>query len=134
MRIAVVQLGGKSYEIKELRARQNEGFRKKVKAELAPVATLLATAPDTELNMKTIGGIAAQLQDVLFGSIETVRRLVADYSPEIAADITHVAEEAYDSELVAAFVAVVKLAFPLGQMIPTPPKSPGPTPPPTMPS
>jgi len=46
-------------------------------------------------------------------SIDDVRRLLYDYAPEIAADHAYHLEHTYDTEVIAAFIEVLKLNFPI---------------------
>lgn len=50
--------------------------------------------------------------DALFGAIDAMLDLVIDYSPELREKRQEIEETAYADEIKAAFVQVVKLAFP----------------------
>ncbi len=119
MRSVTVTLADKDYTIVELKARLNEGYRKKVKARLEPLIAMIQNGPNTAISMQNVGQLFGQVQEFLFGSVESIRELVADYSPEIKADIDRITEEAFDSEMIDVFLEVMKLAFPFGHLFST---------------
>ena len=53
----------------------------------------------------------------IFEAVDLMREKLFEYSPELAADRERIETEGYDSEIMAAFIEVLKLAFPFGQVI-----------------
>lgn len=57
--------------------------------------------------------IAPAVVHGLVNSIDEIHALVFDYSPEIKADKDWLMENAYDEEMIAVFVEILKLHFPI---------------------
>lgn len=136
MKSVTVTLGGESYTIHELKARPNAEWRKRLQELLAEVTSLLENAPKLELTTESIVGLIQSAQRLVLSSPDRLRELLLAYAPELAAQQDRIEAEAYDSELLTAFVEVLKLAFPFGSLATvvsgalskaTSPSSPGPS-------
>jgi len=113
-----ILLGEQSYTIHELPTRKNEAWRKKLSEPFARVAGFLENGPQKELNDTAgIGALVREVSELLIKSPEIVTGLLFDYAPELAADRERISENCYDSEIMDAFVEVLKLAFPFGGLI-----------------
>jgi hypothetical protein len=113
-----VQIAGREYEIEELRARQNAGWRKKLEGVYEPLVKRLEGAGNTDLSKgQDVAALVRETAGVLLQSPDTLAGLVFDYAPNVARDRERILEEAYDSELLGAFVEVLKLAFPFGGLV-----------------
>lgn len=116
MKTAKITIDGHELVIKELRHRKNSVWRKKLTGPLQKVTTMLAKGADTELDMTNIPGLIETLKSIgltVLNSTDIICELLIEYAPEHQ----HVFEEAYDSELLEAFVEVLKLAYPFGQAL-----------------
>lgn len=117
MRTVEVTLAGKTYTITELPSRKNAAWRKKLEKPFRELAKMLESAPETDIsNLADIAGLVRSLSSMLVDSVDVIVELLFDYSPELRADRKRIEEEAYDSEILAAFTAVLSLAFPFGSL------------------
>ena len=104
-----VTLDGKEYTITEKRSRDNAAWRAKLEVPFQDLATLLESAPGTDLtDGQSLAALVRSVSGMLLGSIEIVTGLLADYAPDLPL------EDAYDSEILEAFGAVLGLAYPFG--------------------
>lgn len=114
MRTAKVTLNGKEFEIQELRSRANSAWRKSLQEPFDELAKTLEGATDVSLTDSTsIADLIQGAASLAVGSVDTIVKLLFAYAPELK----DVAEEAYDSELMEAFGAVLSLAYPFGGVI-----------------
>ncbi|MBK8987386.1 MAG: hypothetical protein IPM39_15135 [Chloroflexi bacterium] len=119
MKTAVVAIAEKPYTIREPKRKANAKWRQRFQAEFSDVAALIEGLPRTEMTPEALGGLLHQIIGKVGGSVDILAELVFDYSPELAADRETIEEEAYDSEIMAAFTAVLKLAYPFGSVLET---------------
>lgn len=111
-----VQLGGTEYTIQELPARHNATWRRGLEAQLGPILNLveqagggleIASSEDLMRVANSLGRVLVQAPDLLI-------ELLFAYAPNLDAEREIILDRAYDSELVAAFMAVLGLAYPFG--------------------
>lgn len=119
MKTETIIIGEKTYVVREAKRKANAKWRQRFQAEFTDVAALLEGLPKTDLSAQALGGLLHQIIAKVGGSVDTLAELVFAYSPELAADRETIEEEAYDSEIMAAFTAVMKLAYPFGSVIQT---------------
>jgi hypothetical protein len=119
MKTAVVTIGEKEYTIREAKRKANAKWRQAFQAEFTDVAALIEGLPKTELTAESISDLIRQVVGKVGGSVDILAQLVFDYAPELAADRETIEEEAYDSEIMAAFTAVLGLAYPFGSVVST---------------
>lgn len=105
MRTATITLNGEEYTIEEKRRAENQAWRSKLEAHFDEVAGLLDEQLDDAQGFQRILGVVSRS---VIGSVDIVVNLVADYAPELPLD------EAYESEIIEAFWAVLGLAYPFG--------------------
>jgi hypothetical protein len=113
-----ITLGGKKYEIVEAPMRTNAAWRASLSGLLTDVGGLMESATTVELN--NVGDmltVVRQIQDVLLAAPDRLTAMLFDYSPVLAADRARIETEVYESELIAAFVEVLKLAYPFGDLL-----------------
>ncbi len=115
-----VELSGKKYTIRELPSRKNMEWRKKLSEEFGDLARLIEQAPGLEINsgegMAQLGQMVSVFVGKVSGSIEILRGLLFDYSSELGVQRENLEANGYDSEFIAAFVEVLKLAYPFGAL------------------
>lgn len=122
-----IQLGSRSYTVAEKYAGIHEQWRKHLR-ESAVFQTLQSIDGVVEMVVKALedsrtafdmGQVAALAHIVpgailnLSESMDDINALVFDYVPEMLADREWIMANVYDSELVAAFIEVLKLNFPI---------------------
>ena len=117
MRSTVLTLGSKEYTVNELASRKAAAWRQIMQDKLGNVAEMIASAPETDITSgSAISGLVRSIGSTVIGSTDTIIELLFLYSPELSSDRERINDECYDSELIAAFVEVVKLAYPFGQL------------------
>jgi hypothetical protein len=113
-----ITLGGKQYEIAEAPMRKNAQWRANLNALLTDVGGLMESATTVELNnVGDLLSVVRQVQDVILAAPDRITAMLFDYSPVLAADRARIEAEVYESELIAAFVEVLKLAYPFGELL-----------------
>lgn len=73
----------------------------------------LNTSRMQDLSVPTIVGVVQDLLPVLITSPDEIAELVFAYSMQLQNDREHIENTANDSEMLAAFVAIVRQAYPL---------------------
>jgi hypothetical protein len=114
MHSVTVRLNGQEHVITELRSRANAAWRKKLEVPFQDLAKTLEQAPSVELtDSQALAHLVRTVGMTLLDSMETVQNLLVEYAPDLRADV----DEAYDSEIVEAFTAVLGLAYPFGSVL-----------------
>lgn len=112
-----VALAEKEYEISPLTIGKSRQWRKKLNGPFAALVGVLEQAPGIELS--DLGGIASVIttvSDTFTSSPDLVADLLFEYSPELSADRERIEDEGFDEEIMSAFVEVLKLAYPFGEL------------------
>ena len=116
-----VTLAEQQYLVKELPSRKNMEWRKALAVPFGELTDALAIAPGLEVDnaagLTRLTDLARMLTARVFDSVDLMRDKLFEYSPELAADRERIETEGYDSEIMATFIEVLKLAFPFGQVI-----------------
>jgi hypothetical protein len=113
-RMAKITLADTEYEVVELKSRQNRVWREKLEGHFQELATALENAPDMELNdTQALANLVRSVSGKLLGSVDIIVDLVAAYDPALGAAV----DDAYDSEILDAFVSILGLAYPFGSTI-----------------
>lgn len=116
-----VTLAEQQYLIKELPSRKNMEWRQAISEPFGELVDALTNAPSLEVDnaagLAQIGQLVRMVTSRVVGSIDLMREALFDYSPALDGDRERIENEGYDSEIVAAFTQVLRLAFPFGQMI-----------------
>lgn len=114
MRTAMIVLADTEYEVAELKSRQNRAWREKLEGHFQELAAALENAPDTELNdTQAVASLVRTVSGKLLGSVDLIIELVVAYDSVLETAI----DDAYDSEILDAFVAILGLAYPFGSTI-----------------
>lgn len=119
MRNVTITLAGQTYTINELKTRDQRQWRKKLKAIIDDLGNQFNFDANMELTPASISQMVLAASQSLMGLPDQLVDLLFDYSPELAADKKRVMAECYESELTAALLEVVKLAFPFGAVLST---------------
>lgn len=117
MKTATITLGGKTYTVQELPLRKNAAWRQKVGGLVGEVAGLVEATQIDLASTADLVRVVNQVRGVLMNAPDKLTALLFDYSPVLAADRERIEAEVYESELLAAFVEVLKLAFPFGEIL-----------------
>lgn len=118
MKTVTITLGGKQYEIFEAPLRKNAAWRASFTQLLKDVGGLIESASNVELNnVGDLIKVVHQIQDVLLAAPDRLTAMLFDYSPVLAADRARIEAEVYESELISAFLEVLKLAYPFGDLL-----------------
>lgn len=137
MRHFDVELGGKTYSVKPLTRGKASKWRMKAGGLLVQIPSMMdmlsELSPQDLLSNKSVQRVDQEDRQKVVSNVNltkviqaAVHRLVSspdimfellcEYSPEIEADKHHIDENAYDDEVVTAFVEVVKVAYPFGRL------------------
>lgn len=111
-------LGGQSYTVEELPARKNAAWRKQLEAKLAPILGIIEQA-GAGLELRTnedLLKVVGQVSQLLVTAPDLLIELLFGYAPELAANQETILDTAYDSELIAAFTAVLGMAYPFDNL------------------
>ncbi len=110
MRTVKVELGGQEFVVEELRSRANREWRGKLEGHFGDLAEVvegeIASGEALAQVIRTVSG-------KVVGSVELITELLVEYAPQLEGAM----DEAYDSEIVGVFGAVLGLAFPFGSLI-----------------
>jgi len=129
MKVVKVTIAGKEYAVTPLPIKKNREWRKQFDAPIRDAASLLAEVgshagveyEDASKMINSLGkavsGKLAPVINHLLGSADLITEAVFDYSPELKKDRKRIENEGYDTEIVAAFMSILGLAFPFGQAI-----------------
>ena len=118
MRTITVTLGGKPYEVTALSIRAARDWREKFQQPFQAMADALGGMGNIELTSgKSVGDLLNVLQSILLRSPDTILEMLYAYAPTIHADKERVEKEAFDDEVIAALVEVLKLAYPFGSIL-----------------
>ena len=113
-----VTLGETDYEIKPLPIRQSREWREKLNGPFAVLVNVLSNAESIELtDSKQLGRLVSTMSSTVLGSVDMMLDLLYDYSPELKANRETIEAQAYDDEVMAAFLEVLKLAYPFGKLV-----------------
>lgn len=108
MKTATIEIDGDEYTVQELRSRDNAAWREKLQVHFDEIADVL----EAELaDGRVLADVVRSVSGKLVQSVDIVRKLVADYAPDLPLD------EAYDSEVIEAFAVVLGLAYPFGAAV-----------------
>jgi hypothetical protein len=112
MRTVTVTLDGREYQVNELRSRANRAWREQLESQFTGLAAALQNAPKTNLaDGAALAGVVQSVAGTLLHSVEILTDLVHAYAPQLPL------EDAFDSEVLDAFTAILGLAYPFGSVV-----------------
>jgi hypothetical protein len=109
----VVKLGGVEYSIPPLTIKKNREWRKKLGSKLD--LTVKKVGLGTKSNNADIASFLSGLKTALLDVPDTIADLLFEYCPDLPRET--IEETALETELIAAFREVWKLAFPFGETL-----------------
>jgi hypothetical protein len=113
-----VKLGDRDYTIDMLPIGRSKVWRESLALPFGELTQALQTASVVEINQfGDIAGLVRQLSGTLLGSVDKMLDLLFQYSDTLAQDRAYIEENAFDDEALEAFSEVLKLAYPLGQLV-----------------
>jgi len=114
---AKVTLGGVEYELRPLTMRPAAAFRAQIGERMGTLVDGLGKLERTELDQfDQMAGLVRLVGQAALGSVDQIAEWLFEYSPELASDRERIEAEAYDDEIIAAFVEVLKQLFPFGSL------------------
>lgn len=122
-RDSTITLGGQEYKIDVQPARASREWRKRIKSELLSVLDQLQAVGSLRFEKLEFGsmgelvGLARTIAETVADVPDTVVDLVFAYCPALAADRDSIESVATDDEFIAAFLEVLKLAFPFSSIL-----------------
>jgi hypothetical protein len=110
-------LAERTYEVPMAPIKRSREWRKQLRQPLSELLAMVSTNISVELNsVADLVGMAEKLIPVLMDAPDTILALLLGYAPALKAEADFLEANAYDDELVAAFLAVLKAAFPLDRL------------------
>lgn len=129
MKTIEITLAGRNYTIESLKFRAERVWRKKYDMPIANLIGAIANVKElstkefektTDL-LKEVGLVllshANDLMKALLDSPDIIFEAICDYSPALAADRAFIEENAYQDEISAVFIEVLKIAYPFGSLL-----------------
>lgn len=129
MKSISVDLAGRSYTIESLKFRAERAWRKKYDVPIANLIGAIANVKELSAKefdkpgdlLKEVGMVllshANELMKALLDSPDIIFEAICDYSPVLAADREFIEENAYQDEIAAVFIEVLKIAYPFGSLL-----------------
>lgn len=118
MNTVTVKLGEKSYSLKPLALRKAKAWREKLKGPFGNLSKALLGAGDIKLtNSSDLSVLINTVADTVIDAPDMMFDMLCDYDEDIKRDREILLDTTNDFEVQAAFVEVVKLAFPFGKIL-----------------
>ncbi|MEI8164809.1 MAG: hypothetical protein WCG26_00460 [Chloroflexales bacterium] len=113
-RTLTLTLAERDYAVPVAAIKQTRAWRAQLKAPLDDLLALVSTNLTVELAaLSDLIGLADKFLPVLMDAPETLFNLLVAYAPLLEAEREFLEANAYDDEVVTAFLAVLKVVFPL---------------------
>lgn len=114
----IVVLGEKEYTIQSLPMRQTAEWRRKLSGPFGEITATLRSAGTIEISSgHELADLLHVVSETLLGSMDILIDLLFQYAGELRDDRERIETEAFDDEAMQAFVEVLKLAYPFGQIL-----------------
>lgn len=120
MRSESITLAGQEYNVAELPMRANAAWRKQLERTLDEGLALVNESQAIDMTRETwkdAVSIVRRAGLLLLRAPDTIAELVFAYAPTVAADRERVLDEGYESELMDALLACLRLAYPFGKAL-----------------
>lgn len=110
--------GTRTYDVPQAPIKLMKAWRLQLKAPLEQVLAAISSATTVQLTTTSdITALVTQVLPILLEAVDTLLDLTYAYAPILAANAAYIEEEGYDDQVVAAFLAILKVAFPLEQLM-----------------
>lgn len=117
MRSITIRLADRTYTIPQAPIGRAKEWRKKLKQPLNEILALVSGDLTAELTtMADLVALADKVIPVLMDAPETLLELLLGYAPALRGDRSYIEENGFDEQVVDAFLAVLKVAFPLARL------------------
>jgi hypothetical protein len=117
-RIITVELGDHTYDIPVAPIKRAKAWRKKLRQPLDLILGTIQQAFTLEIaKVDDLLKIGEQLIPALMEAPDTLLDLLLDYAPALKSERAYLDDHAVDEQVVDAFLAVLKVAFPLGRFV-----------------
>lgn len=117
-KIITVKLGGKEYNVRQLPIAPSREWRQAFKGPFDAIMGAFSGLPAMQLNdVGAWGPVLTSLTETVLGSTDTLLEMLYSYSPELKAAQSTIEAEATDDEALRALWEVIKLAYPLGELV-----------------
>ena len=114
MRTETVTLAGTEYTIAELPLRRNAEWRQQVNEAFQGMVGLLGETQKVDLSdTANVFGLLQRAGDMVIHAPDTIVDLTLAYAPDLRQALDG---DVYESELMEAFAACLRLAFPFGRV------------------
>ncbi|MEI8166177.1 MAG: hypothetical protein WCG26_07355 [Chloroflexales bacterium] len=111
-------LGATVYTIPTAPIKRTRAWRQQLKAPLDQVLDTVAAITTVQLNTAAdLSALATQILPILFDTTDTLLDLIFAYAPALTAQRDVIEDTALDAEVVDAFMALLKAAFPLVRLL-----------------
>ncbi|MCB8942541.1 MAG: hypothetical protein H6658_02075 [Ardenticatenaceae bacterium] len=118
MKFIKLTIGEKTYTVNELPRKKNAAWREAFQNEFVEIASFIQGLAGIEVSSgEVIANIVEQVAVQVNGAIDRMADLLISYSPEMTADRSYIDENAYDSQILDGFTAVLGLAYPFGSLM-----------------
>lgn len=113
-----ITLAGQALSIPVAPIRRARAWRQALKEPLNQVLGAVQAATTVQLETAAdLSALAEQLLPILLDATDTLFELVLEYAPTLKAQREHLETHAIDEEVVDAFLAILKRAFPLARLL-----------------
>lgn len=120
MQAITVKLAGQEYTVNPLPRREAKAFRKRISEQIGDISKALKSADGAAglevSDLNSIAELVDQIGGLLVGSVDIIAEMLFDFSPALAADRERIEAEGFDDEIFSAFVEVLKLLYPFGEI------------------
>ncbi|MEM7131170.1 MAG: hypothetical protein AAF702_32945 [Chloroflexota bacterium] len=112
-----IELGGRKYLIEELSINRSECWRQMLSGPLDDIVDVV-TGLDAEIDsIADAKAIIPRIKMILMGSVKQIADLVLAYDSDIGDEAEYILEHATGSQIMEAFIVMVKMAFPFGEAL-----------------
>lgn len=118
IRTIPMTFGDRTYEVPMAPIKRAKAWRKQLRQPLDELLGLISTdLLNVELSsLQDLVATVNKVLPVLLEATDTLLGLLYAYAPTLKADREFIEEQGYDDQIVDAFLAVLKVAFPLGRL------------------
>ena len=117
-RTFVITLGETEYTINQLPTGPADKWRKKMETMLAPIIETATTAGEVDISsLAETSTFVNAVSKVFINSPATIRGLLFEYAPVLEKNKVTILETAYDDEIFAGFVEVLRRTYPFGTIL-----------------